>query len=85
MSVRNKFDIEAVLTAMDAIEFGAVHWFNGDQGFGFITGDVGGPDIVVHHSEIVGEHPRALEGGQRVSYRLGGTSQRPQAETVHVL
>jgi CspA family cold shock protein len=85
MYVRNKFDIEAMLTAMDAIEFGVVRWFNNDQGFGFITPDGGRPEIFVHNSEIVGEHPRALEGGQRVSYRVGGTSQWPQAEIVHVL
>jgi CspA family cold shock protein len=80
-----RFDIEALLTSMDAIEFGVVHWFNNKQGFGSITPDDGGPDIFVHVSEIVGEHPQTIEEGQRVSYRVGGTLQRHQAESVHVL
>lgn len=83
--IGSQFDIEALLESMAAIEYGAVQWFDDEQGFGFITPDDGEPDLFVHHSQIVGEHLRALEGGQRVSYRVGGTSQRPQAEIVHVL
>jgi hypothetical protein len=41
MSVHNKFDIEAMLEAMDTIEF------DSDQGFGSITPDDAGPDISV--------------------------------------
>jgi len=37
MPVHDKFDIEAILESMDAIEFGAVHRFSRDEGFGFIT------------------------------------------------
>ena len=85
MSVHNHFDIDAMLESMGAIEFGVVHWFNHDQGFGFITPDDGGPDIFVDLSEVVRGHHRPLQGGQRVSYRLGGAQQRPHAESVHVL
>ena len=85
MSVHNHFDIDAMLESICAIEFLVVHWFNHDQGFGFITPDDGGPDIFVDLSEVVRGHHRPLQGGQRVSYRLGGAQQRPHAESVHVL
>jgi CspA family cold shock protein len=85
MTVHKHFDIDAMLESMGAIEFGVVHWFKVDQGFGFITPDDGGPDIFVDLSEVVGGRRRPLDGGQRVSYRLGGTQLRPQAESVHVL
>jgi cold shock protein len=81
----SRFDIEAMLESMGAIEYGVVQWFNSEQGFGFIASDDGGPDIFVHHSEVVGNGSRVLEEGQRVSYRVGGTPERPVAETVHAL
>jgi cold shock CspA family protein len=48
-------------------------------------GDDGAPDIFVHLSEIVRVSPRAPRTGQLVSYRVGGPSHRPRAESVHVL
>jgi cold shock protein len=67
------------------IEFGVLDWFNGDLGFGFFASDDGRPDVFVHLSELVGNDGRAVELGQRVSYRVGGTRQHPQARTVHRL
>ena len=79
------FNIDALLQSMRAIQYGVVQWFNSDDGFGFITPDEGGRRIFVHRSEIAGIGPRVLQGGQRVSYRVGGTHKRPEAGTVHVL
>jgi len=61
-----------MLKSMGIIEFGVVHWFSHDQGFGFITPDDGGPDIFVDLSEVVRGRHRPLQGGQCISYRLGG-------------
>jgi CspA family cold shock protein len=85
MPAHTTFDIEAILKSMDAIEYGVVHWFNNEYGFGFITPDGGGPDIFVHISEIAGNGSQLLEDGRRVSYLVGGAPCRPQAQTVHVL
>ena len=62
-----------------------VQRFNSEAGFGLITPDDGGPDLFVHVSEVIGAGPLVLEAGQRVSYRVGGTSLGPQVESVHVL
>ena len=70
---------------MDAIEYGVVHWFNPEYGFGFITPDAGGPDILVSFSEVGGNGTRVPNEGQRVSYLVGGTPCRPQATAVHLL
>jgi cold shock protein len=83
--IGSKFDIAALLESMAAIEYGAVQLFNDEQGFGFITPDDGGPDLYIHRSEIAGEGWPLLEPGQRVSYQVGWTQGRLQAETVHVL
>jgi CspA family cold shock protein len=83
MIAHTHFDIDAVLNSLDGIEYGVVRWFNNDYGFGFITPDDGGPDIFVHISEIDGAS--ALWGGERVSYRIGGPPEKPEAQIVHVL
>ena len=47
---------------------GTVKWFNADKGYGFITPDVAGPDLFVHHSAIEASGFRQLTEGQKVEY-----------------
>ncbi len=47
---------------------GTVKWFNADKGYGFITPDVAGPDLFVHHSAIEASGFRQLTEGQKVEF-----------------
>lgn len=47
---------------------GKVKWFNDQKGFGFITPDTGGGDILVHHSVIEGTGFKTLDDGESVEY-----------------
>ncbi len=47
---------------------GTVKWFNVEKGFGFISNDMGGEDVFVHFSSIIGEGYKSLDEGQKVTY-----------------
>lgn len=47
---------------------GKVKWFNDQKGFGFISADIGGKDIFVHHTVIEGQGFRTLQDGETVEY-----------------
>ncbi|MFI7193330.1 cold-shock protein [Nocardia nova] len=64
---------------------GSVKWFNGEKGFGFIAQDAGGPDVVVHYSEISGSGYKSLDEGQRVEFEVGQGQKGPQAQSVRVI
>ena len=49
---------------------GTVKWFNATKGYGFITPEVGGPDVFVHISAVERAGLRELREGQVVSYEL---------------
>lgn len=49
---------------------GKVKWFNEAKGFGFITQDVGGPDVFVHFSSIQGDGYKTLAEGQAVEFEM---------------
>ncbi|MFJ7205899.1 cold-shock protein [Streptomyces sp. NPDC098789] len=64
---------------------GAVKWFNGEKGFGFIEQDGGGADVFVHYSEIMGNGYKSLEEGQRVEFEIGQGQKGPQAQQVRAI
>ena len=49
---------------------GTVKWFNDAKGFGFITPDDGGEEVIAHFSEIQGSGHKSLKEKQRVSYEV---------------
>ncbi|APM40141.1 cold-shock protein [Clostridium kluyveri] len=63
---------------------GTVKWFNGNKGFGFITGE-DGRDIFAHFSQINSTGYKTLEEGQKVSFDEGRGQKGPQAENITVL
>jgi CspA family cold shock protein len=60
---------------------GTVKWFNGEKGFGFITGE-DGKDIFVHFSQINKGGFKTLEEGESVSYEVSEGAKGPQASNV---
>ena len=48
---------------------GKVKWFNDKKGFGFISPE-SGPDVFVHHSEILGDGFKTLSEGQEVEFEI---------------
>ncbi|AND83436.1 cold shock domain-containing protein [Clostridium tyrobutyricum] len=63
---------------------GTVKWFNGEKGYGFITGE-DGKDIFAHFSQINSNGYKSLDEGQKVSYDEGKGQKGPQAENITVL
>jgi CspA family cold shock protein len=62
---------------------GTVKWFNADAGYGFITPDEGGgKDLLVHHSEIVGEGYGSLAENAKVEFEAAARAKGPEANDV---
>ena len=62
---------------------GTVKWFNGEKGFGFITGEDGN-DVFVHFSQINVDGFKTLEEGQNVTFDVVDGEKGPQAENVSI-
>lgn len=62
---------------------GTVKWFNGEKGYGFITGE-DGTDVFAHFSQIVAEGYKSLQEGQKVSYNVVSGPKGPQAENITI-
>jgi CspA family cold shock protein len=63
---------------------GTVKWFNGEKGFGFITGE-DGTDVFAHFSQINKEGYKSLEEGQKVSFEVVQGPKGPQAENITII
>lgn len=60
---------------------GKVKWFSDAKGYGFISQE-DGPDVFVHHSNIIGEGFRTLEEDQEVEFEIVEGKKGPQAQNV---
>ena len=63
---------------------GTVKFFNNEKGFGFITRE-GGPDVFVHHSNIVGTGYRSLDEGQKVEFDIAPGRKGDEAQNVKAI
>ena len=54
----------------DAMQMGAVKWFNSQKGFGFIQPEDGGADVFVHVSAVERAGLGSLNEGRKVSFGL---------------
>jgi cold shock protein len=50
------------------------------EGYGFISPDEGGEDLLVHYSGIEGGGFKSLDEGDKVTYEAGRGRRGPQAE-----
>ena len=48
---------------------GKVKWFNIQKGYGFISQE-SGPDVLVHHTSILGTGFKVLQEGETVHYEV---------------
>jgi CspA family cold shock protein len=62
---------------------GTIKWFDGEKGYGLITPDDGGEDLLVHYTGVRGTGFGALAQGQKVTYDLtDGREGRRRATNV---
>src|SRR5262249_44264242 len=64
---------------------GTVKWFNDAKGYGFITQDGGGEEVVCHHTAIQVEGFRSLAEGQKVQFDVTKGPKGLQASNVRPL
>lgn len=57
-------------------------WFDAEKGYGFIVLDDGGKDPFVHHSTIVGEGYKSLDGNAKVQFEATRGQKGPEARNV---
>ncbi len=64
---------------------GRVKWFDDKKGYGFIEQDEKGPDIFVHHSNILASGFKSLKEGDRVTYEVEQGKRGPSAAKVQII
>ena len=62
---------------------GTVKWFNDSKGFGFITPDGGGEDLIAHFSAIQGNGFKTLKEGQKVTFDVTTGPKGKQAGNIN--
>ena len=60
---------------------GTVKWFDDKKGYGFIEQE-DGPDVFVHHSNILGTGFKTLNEGDRVTFEIEQGQKGPAAVNV---
>lgn len=63
---------------------GAVKWYNGQKGYGFIEPDDGGAEVIVHASEVEAAGLDTLPEGARVCYDLKTVQGRKTATKLRM-
>ena len=61
---------------------GTVKWFNDAKGYGFITPDDGGEDLVAHFSAIQMPGFKTLKEGQKVTFEVVQGPKGKQASNI---
>jgi cold shock protein len=64
---------------------GTLKWFSPEEGYGYITPDDGGEELLFSYRATWGGGFRYLERGERVTYRVVEGWNGPQAENVSKL
>ena len=62
---------------------GTVKWFNDSKGFGFISPDGGGEDLLAHFSAIQGGGFKSLAENQKVSFDIVDGPKGKQAANIN--
>ena len=61
---------------------GTVKWFNEQKGYGFISPNHGGGDVFVRYSDMEGAGVRALQEGEKVTYKVPQHRKGVQAQNL---
>jgi CspA family cold shock protein len=64
---------------------GTIKWFNHARGFGFVTPDGGGDELIANFTEVGSSDYRTLADGQRVSFDITQGPKGAQAINIHPL
>lgn len=61
-------------------------FFSAERGFGFLSKDMGGPDVFCHFSNLEMDGYKKLDKGDRVEFDIeDGPNGKPQAVRVQIL
>ena len=81
---RKSSDRERVDPSTAVVVDGAVKWFKGEKGFGFVGADDGGKDVFIHISVLERAGINALAEGQRVSMKVVSTQKGREAISIDI-
>lgn len=61
---------------------GTLEWLSSTRGFGYLSPDSGGPDLLVRRADLTAELYQALRPGDRVRYRRISGAQNVEVVAV---